>query len=416
MAKLFREKSLERLNDPERLDQIFRIVSPLNWVILAVLLTLLIAGLIWGFFGSIATRVHGNGILVSRGQQIYDAVSQTEGRIAAILVRVGDTVKKGQPVAQLELPVQELELTNKKEELAGLKNQLEELNQFVAKDLHLLREQNKELQENWQKDLQNANLHLKFLQEAIEAREKLVGRGTISRQEMADLKSRYYKELQERDAIANKMTQNKIETQRHIEQNQERLRQLRNTILRTAHEYVAMKRRIQVTSTVKSPVAGIVIEVIGKPGHIVKHGEILVDIEGFAEIIDAAIYVPAAEGKNIRQGMVAHVVPTTVKKQEYGSIIGRVVFVSRFPSSEAGMMGVLANEQLVRDFAKTGPQLFARVDLVEANTPSGYQWTSSRGPDLEISNGTLCTVEVTTKTQAPITLIIPALKHLLGVD
>ncbi|KTD19785.1 NHLP bacteriocin system secretion protein [Legionella londiniensis] len=413
---LFRQKSLERLNDPERLDQLFRIVSPLNWLVLAVLLSLLLVALGWGFFGTIATRIHGNGILVSRGQQIYDAVAEAEGRISQIYAQIGDHVKQGQVVAQLDMPILRLEVSNKRQQMLAIKKQYEELKAFLARDLLLESKHNLELQENWKKDLKNANLHIKFLKDAIEAREKLVGGGAISKQELADLKSRYYKELQERDAIASKMAENKIEAERRLEQNQARLRELHHKLLQATQDYTAAKRQFEETSTVDSPVDGRVIEVIGKPGAIVKHGETVLDIEGHAEVVDAAVYVPAAEGKNIKPGMQAHIVPSTVKKQEFGSIIGEVTQVARFPSSVEGMMGVLENQKLVEDFTKSGPQLFVRVDLHEAPTVSGYKWTSSQGPELEISNGTLCTVEITVKTQAPITLIIPALKKLIGYE
>lgn len=416
MAKLFRKKSIERLNDPERLDQVFRIVSPLNWVILIVLCVLIATGIFWAFLGTISTHVQGNGILVSHGQQIYDAFARVDGRIEQVNVQIGDKVKKGQPLVKLDLPVKEIELENKTQELANIKSQLKGLGSFVERDIQLEKKYLSTLLTNWKKDLENANNQVKYLKQAIESREKLVGRGTISQQEFSDLKGRYYKELQSRDAIANKMTQKKIEVERFIEKDKERLRLLKNKYLQASNELEALKRQLKMSRYVLSPVDGHVIEVIAKAGSVVRQGQRLVDIEGQAEIIDAAVYVNASEGKKVKAGMAANIVPTTVKKQEFGSIKGTVTQVARFPSTQAGMMGILANEQLVKSFSQSGPQIFLRVDLKEANTASGYAWTSSEGPDIEISNGTLCTVDIAVKTQAPITLIIPALKGLIGVN
>ncbi|MDF2867869.1 MAG: putative efflux pump rane fusion protein, partial [Gammaproteobacteria bacterium] len=56
------------------------------------------------------------------------------------------------------------------------------------------------------------------------------------------------------------------------------------------------------------------------------------------------------------------------------------------------------------------------IDLIEdQKTYSGFRWTSSQGPNLLIGNGTLATATVTIKEQAPITLIIPALKRFFGL-
>lgn len=110
MSKLFREKSLSRLNNPEKLDNLFRLVSPMNWLILLVLILLL--GLIglWGIYGQVDTRISGNGILISGGQRIYDAIAEETGRLLSIEVKVGDHVKKGQPLAKLKLSLLNLEL------------------------------------------------------------------------------------------------------------------------------------------------------------------------------------------------------------------------------------------------------------------------------------------------------------------
>ncbi|KTD17294.1 NHLP bacteriocin system secretion protein [Legionella jordanis] len=415
MSKLFREKSLSRLNNPEKLDNLFRLVSPMNWLILLVLILLLGLIVLWGIYGQVDTRISGNGILISGGQRIYDAIAEETGRLLSIEVKVGDHVKKGQPLAKLKLSLLNLELENKKEVLATLQNQLTDLQQFIQNDFKLDQENNKVLQQNWQKDLSNVTLHLQYLKQAIEEREKVVGKA-VSRQELADLKARYYKDLQDRDEINRKMAESVIEMKRRAEANQERFRQLQNKILQTRLELSAIEKRLTLSSVVVSPVDGEVISVLGKPGEVVQSGMKILDIEPSSEHIDAAVYVPAALGKLILPGMAAQVVPSTVKKQEYGSIVGVVRDVAKFPSSQSSMMSVLSNEKLVEDFSKSGPQLYIRIDLIEANTMSGYKWTTSQGPDISITNGTLCSADIIVKTQPPITLVIPTVKQFLGMD
>lgn len=203
MPKLFREKSLLRLNNPEKLDNLFRIVSPLNWLILIALALLLLMIVAWSIWGRIDTRISGNGILISGGQKIYDAIAEESGRLLTIDVEIGEIVKKGQQLATLKLPLLNLELENKQQLLGTLQRQLNDLQQFIQKDFKLEQEKNAVLQANWASDLRNANLHLEYLKSAIAEREKLVGKA-VSRQELADLKSNYFKEIQERDEIQKK--------------------------------------------------------------------------------------------------------------------------------------------------------------------------------------------------------------------
>ncbi|ASQ45944.1 NHLP bacteriocin system secretion protein [Legionella clemsonensis] len=415
MPKLFREKSLLRLNNPEKLDNLFRIVSPLNWLILLGLAILLLMIVAWSIWGRIDTRVSGNGILISGGQKIYDAIAEDSGRLLTVDVQIGELVKKGQQLATLKLPLLNLELENKQQLLVTLQRQLNDLQQFIQKDFKLEQERNAALQANWANDLKNANLHLEYLRKALEEREKLVDK-VISRQELALLKSNYFKEIQERDEIQKKMTDNLIEFKRRAETNQQRLNELKNRILQAQMELALIQKKLKVHSIIVSPVDGEVINILGKPGEIVQAGSKIMDIEPYAETVDAAVYVPAGMGKIILPGMVAHVVPSTVKKQEYGSILGIVENVASFPSTHSSMMAVLSNEKLVEDFTKEGPQLYVRINLIEANTPSHFKWTTSRGPNMIITNGTLCTADIVTKTQPPITLVIPAIKQFLGLD
>lgn len=51
--KLFREKNLERLESPEKLNDYLRVTSPGVWLVLATIIVLLIGVCIWGVFGRI---------------------------------------------------------------------------------------------------------------------------------------------------------------------------------------------------------------------------------------------------------------------------------------------------------------------------------------------------------------------------
>jgi HlyD family secretion protein len=53
--------------------------------------------------------------------------------------------------------------------------------------------------------------------------------------------------------------------------------------------------------------------------------------------------------------------------------------------------------------------------LPDAQTHSGYRWTTSQGPGGQIESGTLCGVTIIVDRKRPISLLIPYLKEKLGV-
>ena len=61
--------------------------------------------------------------------------------------------------------------------------------------------------------------------------------------------------------------------------------------------------------------------------------------------------------------------------------------------------------------------ILVRVGLKQSNTSvSGYLWTSTKGFPGKIFAGNLCQAKIITKRQAPITLILPTLKVIVGVS
>ena len=121
-------------------------------------------------------------------------------------------------------------------------------------------------------------------------------------------------------------------------------------------------------------------------------------------------YMPTRDGKQIRDGMTVRVAPATVRKEEFGTMLGAVSEVSDFPATPEGMQAVLQNQVLVSRFSRQGAPYPIRVDFVtDAQTRTGYAWTSGRGPDLTITAGTTVMLDVTVREVPPIAMVMPFL-------
>ena len=53
MNGIFRQKSIDKVSSPEKLDNYLRVTTPSVWITLAAILVLLIGALVWGIFGEL---------------------------------------------------------------------------------------------------------------------------------------------------------------------------------------------------------------------------------------------------------------------------------------------------------------------------------------------------------------------------
>jgi HlyD family secretion protein len=78
------------------------------------------------------------------------------------------------------------------------------------------------------------------------------------------------------------------------------------------------------------------------------------------------------------------------------------------------MAAVLQNPQLVQSLAGQTPPFEARIELLPAPTATGYAWSSGPGPALSLTSGTTLRAEIAVRHDAPLALILPALRRGLG--
>jgi HlyD family secretion protein len=178
-----------------------------------------------------------------------------------------------------------------------------------------------------------------------------------------------------------------------------------------------LENQMEIQSSVESPYDGQVIEMKAVPGSLVAAGSPILSIQPQGNTLEVLVYLPSLQAKAVQPGMAAEISPSTVKREEFGFIRGKVVYAGEFPASFDALMRNFQNETLVRSIMTGGPVTELRVTLErDPMTSSGYKWSSSRGPEITISSGTLCTVEVITRHQPPVSLLFPFFKAKLGLS
>ena len=417
--RLFRKASLERLSSPEQLDQLMRITTPAGWVTVVAIGILIVAAVIWAIWGSIPTKVEGSGILMDRGG-VYTITARAPGRVKNLLFVQGDTVHAGQIVAIVGQLDTKNKILNTREKIDELKTTYRITKEFS--DTNIALEKRSLAQQKTNFEMTNSALQdiLQLLNERLAEQKHLVKLGLLTNQNVLSTQESINQSKQQIRQNKNSMKQLGIKELQIKNQAEQKLINLQDQIANQKATLLDLKANLSEDSAVISPYAGTIVAMDVDLGGIVEMGSPMITIElmsQHARFLESVMYFPADQGKRIYPAMTAHVAPSTVKKDKFGSIIGLVTLVSEFPANPQGMNRVLQNQDLVKTLTAGGAPVEVRVALIpDPGTFSGYKWTSSSGPPVHIQAGTVNTGSVVVLRQPPYQLIIPLMKkYLLGV-
>lgn len=414
--RIFREAAIERLSSPEQLDQLVRITRPFDWVAATAVLFGLAVLVAWGIVGRIPTRVSGEGILLGRGGRVVDAVSAVTGRLASIDVAIGDQVRLDQVIARVGQTEIEQRLGQAKEVLREREREHAELIAAIAHEIDAKLANFTAQEAGLGKVISAAELRATYLMDEVAKLEPAASSGFVTRKYVEDRRVELNNAKQRITDAQNDVL--KVNAQRlDLQSQRDRDRMQSEFKVNDAKRLVEqLSAELERGSRILSPADGRVVEVKVSGGAVLAVGTPVVEIETAGQTLEATIYMPPDRGKNVKPGMEVHVEPTTVAREEYGAIIGRVVTISDFPVTPQGMAADLHNDTLIRRFSQDGAPYAAKVELQSDSTNiSGYRWSSGKGPPVRLSSGTLTRAEVTTREQPPIELVIPLMKGLSGL-
>lgn len=472
---IFREKSLERLSSPEQLDQLMQVIKPKSWLPLASLGIVVTAALVWSVYGRIPVTIEGRGVLVYP-RRVVQVESEGAGQLMSLLVSVGDVVEAGQVIALVDQTELQKQLQQQQRKLAELEAQHQavgslqgasrEQEQRAIEQQRLVLEQRlRELQamapqlqfdssesirqqrSSLRSRLQNAQNLAPVLAERVDAHRLLLEKGAGTRETLLEAERAYLQnqdtiaeleaQLKELDLKESEAERNHRETLSTITELRAQLRELDSREANLAQqslesatsreqEMQELKRDIERLETqiaqntqVVSHYPGRILELMVAPGHVMQPGTKIanLNIERPSEQLLGVTYFPVEEGKKIQPGMPVQITPETVKRQRFGGIAGTVQSISPFPITRAGATAEVGNPEVIEGLtAQHGSLVQVTSELKpDPNTASGYQWSSSSGPEMELSPGTTTTVRVKVDERAPITFVFPILRSTTGI-
>jgi HlyD family secretion protein len=366
--------------------------------------------------GSVPIRVGGDGILVTRGGSVYDAMASAAGNVVALTVTPGALVAKGDTIARLAQPAQQQTLDHAREAVAELERDhvrlVAQFDQEDAAKRAKIAQERATLVGAVATARQRADYHRRTLA----AVEDLARSGFATRQRVQESRQALQAAEEDGRRAASDLARLHAEALDLAGRRNDELTKARMRLSDAVRRLGEVEAQTAASSAVAAPVAGRVTEIKVSDGAVVAAGMPIASIQSGGEGLELVLYVPPEHGKKVRPGMPVRIEPSTVRKDEYGTLLGEVASISEFPVTPQGMQAVLQNTALVQEFGAKGPPYAARVRLLEAEGASGrYRWSSGDGPPVTINAGTLARANITIRQQRPIALVIPLLKRATGL-
>ena len=475
-SKLFRQKSLERLASPEKLDQLMQVVNPKSWLPLVTLGSIVAAAGVWSVYGKIPVTVEGRGVLI-HPSKVVPLQAKSAGQLLELKIKPGDEVEKGEVIAttaQIDLRKQ-LELARAK--LVQLQGQDRDVNllqtQRSDRDLQSISEQRQTLEQRLgileeltptlrdkglvsiERDREALEARLQTLRELLPTYKKRLGirqdllkEGAISDDVLLQARQEYFdntaqineaesqlKQLDVKEADALKEYLSNLNEIKNIKAQLQELQSKKANIAQqdwetstnrtkeiqeTQREIERLREQIEDNSQIVSQHDGKILEITTNLGQIVQAGTRIanIDIDNPEDKMVGITYFPVEDGKKIQPDMTIQITPQTIKRERFGGIVGDVTKISPFPITKEAAANVVGNPEVVEGLvSKDQPGLMqVSADLrTDADTFSGYKWSSSAGPKLKISPGTTTIARVKVDERSPISYVIPLLRSVSGI-
>lgn len=414
---LFREAAMQNLSSPDQLNQLVKITQPYSWIALSAAGLALAVALAWSIFGRLPTIVTGEGILIRKGGT-FSIVSQGSGVVTEIAdLTAGKRVARGQVLARLSQPELGQQVAAQQAVVARLQAEQREASSGLAT---LAPAQGKALlqqQDAQQKLIEGREAQLKSLRSVEQAQAELVRDGLITRQRQEDIKQQIFSVQNDINSARNSLQRLAVERLQTTSQNDDKQRDAASRLKNAEGVLADLVLKVKIVSEVTSTHDGVVVEAMAMRGDMVRTGQPIASVEINDDKLQVVIYLPPnSNAKLIKPGMVAQISPVVAKKERFGFLVSKVINVSQFPSTEAGMLSLVDNPALVRQLSKAGPPIAVTVELVrDTATRSGYRWSSSAGAEVEVSSGMVATGGFIVEEKRPIALVIPLIRETVGL-
>ena len=287
-----------------------------GWLALLGCGVLLATAVVWGILGRIPTKVEASGILLYSGG-LADIVALGQGQISALEVEVGDTINKGQVIAEVAQPELAEQIKAHKARLEELKSNYERAKVQGGRDVGLRMQASAEERKSLESAATGAEARTRELRDRLDSQQRLFEKGLVTKETLdgtreslrsAELTSQSMQSNRQRLIVDDFSAQraNEVAVTGEAMQVQDAQRQIQ-----------LLEEKFEQNNHIVSTYQGRVIEVRAMVGDVVAPGKPVVSLELMGEkgTIEALLYVDSRQGKTLRTGMEVQLSPIDRQKR-----------------------------------------------------------------------------------------------------
>ncbi|WP_191964825.1 NHLP bacteriocin system secretion protein [Synechococcus sp. RSCCF101] len=381
----------------------------------------------WALLWPVPTEVVGQGVLiVPDGAGILNA--RAGGQVRELAVAVGDPVRRGQVLMQLDLPVLEQQLARQRGNLDQLERQNGALDRRDALRLSTERTALDTALAKLDDDERRLQQLRSTYEQKLESLEWLSERAVV-----APLSAAVVGAEAGLTATAVSLDDLAIERTNLLTSFQAVKLAIETEQLQRRYRIDDLRRELRVSEarlafdgTVTAPRDGHVLDLQVIPGQTIATGARLGTIgrplpQAAAaplrqEGLEAVAYFAPADARRLRPGLPVEVVPLWQQRGRFGGIEGRVRSVLSLPASEEDISTTVGNAQLARELLQGGPVMRVQISLdTDDRSLDGYRWTLSRGSAVfPVREGLTVAGHAYVEWRSPGSYVLPGLRTLTG--
>lgn len=413
----FSQKALEKNNRNSSNYVLTSVKSRWTWILLSSVTLFFAAIIFWGFYGRMSESVSGVGItMLSNGSS--PVIAGANGTISHLNIVSGSQVLEEQVLGQIYNAETFYQIQKLESEYELLKSQIEILTQGIdslSKVQYDLGSQKKGYLDYLLGEYDKGKVRTSEVADIYERLNKIDAVSTVNYYQALDQR------LQTEASMISTVLQNlaaELEIQTLVWDNKQKLISLEQQLTAKEHDLKMAEQLYHDSFWIRSTFDGTVREVFKEDGAYVQQGEKIALIDSDPSLgIYLLAFVPAEQGKKIRNGMSAFFAPAAIPSNDFGYLRCVVREVSQQPNTAESIQAELMNTSLTQMIAGKAVMIRVVLELIpDANQISKFSWTSHEGAPTAITSGMLGQLTINTAYKAPASYIIPAVRKFLHGD
>ncbi len=342
--------------------------------------------------------VKGKGVILPAAGHLKGINTRVDGIIRKVNFKRGDTVKAGDSLVEIYDRDFALKYKRAVASLEGMQKGYTSLSETIAKEAAAQRKIFERRIAMNRFNIEQISHRIEVYKDDLETKRNLLTEGLISVSAVNDAEQKVVAARIERESV--KATLADLEFNLAKGYRADELGAKLGLIATTTEDNQLLEIQNQ-NYKVDSPYNGEIVDLFVSDGQVVRKGDYLLLIEEEEPDHSKAppkifAYFNVEDGKKISVGQIATIKILSLDPAKYGTIKGKVTFVSKYSTPSEVMQKLVYNRELVSYLTENKPVMTVVIEPAADPKTKKWIWPQNTPPAQKISSGTVCSLTIDT--------------------